>query len=155
MPPKGKAKSGAGKAKPKGKAKAKAADSGFVLLGKETPLTPEEKEWCEGFQGVPLMGVSVEDLPVPPTLNSPQVRIWRRIWEQGQEILKGSRSDAADDAMRQAVQRMHERAADADPDTQVVIEHVRVWLRWFDESAAAAISFMDGLSDGDDDEEDG
>mmetsp|Transcript_36040 Transcript_36040/g.64746 ORF Transcript_36040/g.64746 Transcript_36040/m.64746 type:complete len:160 (-) Transcript_36040:123-602(-) len=159
MAPKARSKSSGrsgAKAKPKAKSKGVAnASAGSVpgLTPKETPLTAEEKEWCEGFQGVPLSSVSVDVIPVPPTLTTPQVRIWKRIWEQGQEVMRRPGSEhAADDAMREVVQRMYERAADAaSDDNRIVIDHVRVWLRWFDESAAAALSFLDVLGDDDDD----
>mmetsp|Transcript_17676 Transcript_17676/g.37551 ORF Transcript_17676/g.37551 Transcript_17676/m.37551 type:complete len:156 (-) Transcript_17676:81-548(-) len=153
MPPKGKAKAGA-KARAKSKPVKPAAGSATALAPKATPLTPDEKAWCEGFQGLPLTSVSVDVIPVPPTLTTPQVRIWKRIWEQGQEVMnRPGCTHAADDAMREVVQRMYERAADAaSDDNRIVIDHVRVWVRWFDESAAAAISFMDDLGDDDDEE---
>mmetsp|Transcript_53725 Transcript_53725/g.156620 ORF Transcript_53725/g.156620 Transcript_53725/m.156620 type:complete len:163 (-) Transcript_53725:292-780(-) len=162
MPPKGKAKAAASKAGAKtgAKAKAKSAKAGAAPVPVHAqevgpPPTPEELEWCERFQGLPLMSCAIDEFPVPPTLNSVQVRIWKRMWEQGQEILKGGRSDAADDAMRKVLQRTRERAADADPDTLRVVEHVHVWLRWFDQSAAAAISFMDDIGGDDEEGEDG
>eukprot|EP00933_Yihiella_yeosuensis_P072865 TRINITY_DN81408_c0_g1_i1.p1 TRINITY_DN81408_c0_g1~~TRINITY_DN81408_c0_g1_i1.p1 ORF type:complete len:160 (+),score=49.90 TRINITY_DN81408_c0_g1_i1:87-566(+) len=145
-PAKAKAKAtGKAKAGGKAKAKAKAATTKVSSEVAGTPVTAEQKEWCEKFQGVPLEHCSLEDIPVPPTLNSAQIRIWKLLWERGQNHLRGERTELGgpDDAMRKVLDKINE----ADPDTLAAADHVRIWLRWFDDSFAEAFNFMDLGSD--------
>merc|ERR1712070_1305882 len=87
-----------------------------------TPLTEEQKEWCVKFMGVPLEHCNLDDIPVPPSLNSAQTRIWKLMWERGQNHLKDERTKLGgpDDAMRKVLAKMNE----GDPDTVFAGDHV-------------------------------
>jgi hypothetical protein len=136
--------------KPKGKAKAKAKAKpaeeapGLPPL---PPLTEDQIAWCSQFVGVPLLSCTDDELPLPPTLNSPQIRIWRLMFTRGINEVKAGRHSSADDAMRRVVEKMN----DADEDTVVVREHIRVWLKWYD---SALDDFLLDLGPADDDDED-
>eukprot|EP00931_Biecheleriopsis_adriatica_P036022 TRINITY_DN2076_c0_g1_i2.p1 TRINITY_DN2076_c0_g1~~TRINITY_DN2076_c0_g1_i2.p1 ORF type:complete len:171 (-),score=46.46 TRINITY_DN2076_c0_g1_i2:57-569(-) len=121
------------------------AEQGKITAQVKTSLAAADTSWAEGFRGLPLHTCNMAtELPVPPTLNSAQERIWRRMFEKGQEAIN------ADRAMGEIV--AYQKSNLADPDTAVVVDHVAVFIKWFAAQFEAALGFMDDLGDDDDDE---
>eukprot|EP00930_Biecheleria_cincta_P040100 TRINITY_DN27507_c0_g2_i1.p1 TRINITY_DN27507_c0_g2~~TRINITY_DN27507_c0_g2_i1.p1 ORF type:complete len:185 (-),score=41.12 TRINITY_DN27507_c0_g2_i1:407-901(-) len=153
---KAKAKSGAAAAStgtlgPNDSAVAALAAQGKITAQVKTALAEADQSWCEGFRGLPLHTCNMEtELPIPPSLNSAQVRIWHRMFQRGQEAINGDRAMGADDALEIVA---YQKSNLADPDTAVVVDHVAVFLKWFRAQFDAALSFMDDLGR-DDDEDD-